>query len=239
MNEKETAILEKLESGDYNGFCPPSRSYGSVNRGGAVDTGYIFDDGKIIEYKDITRKFFDGKENERTTERTTRVLESDWERLDVLAKLGYRMDDPDANEYSQAYYDERRRQKAEERAAMKAATAKREEVKRAEQKAAIEPCVKEHIPAPADGSGQIQEDDELSEFDKLFGIIGVGFLIVAGIKWAVPKVKTLWNEKISPRFETRKVQCLKCSKVIRYDAQRKCWFCKDCGKSYQIKTTEK
>ena len=239
MNEQEATILEKLEAGDFDGFSPPPRSYGSVSRGGATDTGYYFNEGKIIEYKDITRKFFDGKENERSTERTTRVIESDWERLDVLAKLGYRMDDPDAYEYSQAYYDERRRQKAEERAARKAAEARREEAKQAEREAVSESGCAEHNPVPVDASEQMWEANETSESDRIFGIIGVGLIIVAGVKWAVPHVKTLWNEKIVPRFETRKVQCPKCCKVIRYDVQRKCWFCKDCGKSYQIKNTEK
>ena len=127
----------------------------------------------------------------------------------------------------------------EVKAEARAAVVERRKQLRAEQRAASEAYWAAHSPTPADASEQNQQDSEPLASDEIYGIIGFGLVIVAGIKWAVPHVKTLWNEKVVPRFETRKVQCPKCCKVIRYDVQKKCWFCKDCGKSYQIKTTKK
>lgn len=202
MNEKETVILEKLEAGDFDGFCPPSRSYGNANCGGVVNTGYLFNEGKIIEYRDVTYKIFDGKENERTTERTTRVIESDWERLDVLAKLGYRMDDPDANEYSQTYYDERRRQKAEERAAMKAAAERRDEARRAE--CATLPVGEEYTQSDLqyyEGTETESYDDQNTDnadIDKAVLILAAVAGTIYGVIKLAPHAKKWWKESAAP-----------------------------------------
>lgn len=199
MNEQESRLLEKLASGEYNGFCPPSRCYGSVKRGGAVDTGYYIADGQLFEYKDITRRFFDGKENERTTERTTRVVDSDSERLEFLRRLGYRMDDPEATDYSNDFYDERRRQRIEERAAVKEAANSivlKEPVDSIDENAMNVP---RDIPGIG-GEPEIEENSIIDSPGSTEGILAIAAVVgvVYGVVKLAPHVKKWWNEKAVP-----------------------------------------
>lgn len=115
----------------------------------------------------------------------------------------------------------------------RAAVADRRRLLRENRKAESEALRAEHNQINSE-SFEVEEfsEDELSDVEKVCGLIGLVVLIGVGTyRWVAPKAKNLWNEKIAPKIEAKRSKkvCQKCTNKMRYDKNHKCWICTKCG----------
>lgn len=101
-------ILRQLASGAYDGARRDIETNG-------VASGFYIHNGTPVQYREGPgTRFFDGKENVRTSgQRTERRYETDVERTEFMQKYGFNRDmfgaHPEVLEYSRDYYEQKRR----------------------------------------------------------------------------------------------------------------------------------
>ena len=103
-------ILENLADGKYDGFYiefPSSKAY----RNGPTTSRWSYiKDGKIVQCVETASKFFDGKENVRSSNIEKTILEAPEEIVEWLQKYGYKAyEHEDLRQFSKNFYNERDR----------------------------------------------------------------------------------------------------------------------------------
>ena len=241
-NEEE--LLINLENGKYDGFRVDYPSYGSVKRGGRVDKGVYIMNGQLVEFTDRTTKFFDGKENEKSTTREKYILETDDEKLALLQKVGYKMyDHTEVRDFSKSFYTERDRmiKSAQETSSLFGIESETEVFETMSDTATNDDIsdIIDNYSVEIDYSDDQTESD--SDNGKTVLIIVAAAAAVAVGTWvtikAVPKIKRWWDQKIIPKFNKSKeieqisdMQCPACGGLMNKD-ECGTWKCNRCDYS--------
>lgn len=247
MTELEAKLLEALKSGVFDGFrIDYPGGYSSKRK--SDDKGVFIKDGEIVEFTDITTKFFNGEETERTTERKTYIPETDESILELLRKVGYKAyDHEELRRYSKEAYDERDRLRAEAAAKEAERLAQKIVEKHMAREAEEEPDDSDSVDRdePVDdaiddegidysGYGSDDESDERRGLNtnEALGIAAAVVLLASAAYYLGPKAIKYWRANISPRIEDVKYKhlrpCPSCGKTIRKD-RYDVWKCRKCG----------
>jgi ribosomal protein L37AE/L43A len=104
MAIEDKELLERLNSGVYDGCC---NSHDGFN--GGSPWGIKIENGIPVKYKNVSHKYFDGKENIRTTNINNELFKSDKKKLFFLKYYGYDnafSEFPEIREAAEAYRQE-------------------------------------------------------------------------------------------------------------------------------------
>ena len=164
-------ILKNLADGEYDGFNIELSSSKPYRNGPTTRKWSYIKDGEIVQCIETASKFFDGKENIRSSEIQKTILEDPSEIVEWLQKYGYRAyEHEDLRQFSKDFYNERDRLRELQRAAENMKEGAAEEVRPIAADAAKE--VKEAVENIARETGKEAAQKGAKKAKKTAGNVG-------------------------------------------------------------------